>query len=93
MDPDDGVVEIVVCLGSSCFARGNSENLAIINQYVEDHGLNASVHLTGKLCQDQCKEGPNLTIGGIHHHNVTAGRLRELLEQVGKPIEGNHGEI
>ncbi len=34
MTPDDGVVEIVVCLGSSCFARGNSENLAIINKHM-----------------------------------------------------------
>jgi NADH:ubiquinone oxidoreductase subunit E len=93
MDPDDGVVEIVVCLGSSCFARGNSENLALINQYVEDHGLNASVQLTGKLCQDQCKQGPNLTIGGVLHHSVTAGRLRELLEQIGRPPGGDHGAL
>ena len=64
----------MVCLGSSCFARGNSENLAIIKQYVQSHGLNASVRLTGRLCQDQCKQGPNLTIGGELHHSVTAGK-------------------
>ena len=34
MAPEDGIIEIVVCLGSSCFARGNSENLAIINEHV-----------------------------------------------------------
>jgi len=93
MDPDNGVVEIVVCLGSSCFARGNSENLAIINQHMEDHGLNASVQLTGKLCQDQCKQGPNLSIGGVLHHSVTANRLRELLEQIDRPPGGDDGEI
>jgi len=91
MDPDDEVVEIVICLGSSCFARGNSENLAIINQHVQNHGLNASVRLTGKLCQDQCKEGPNLSIGGELYHGVTAARLRELLQQPGSPIRGDHG--
>ena len=91
MDPDDEVVEIVICLGSSCFARGNSENLAIINQHVQNHGLNASVSLTGKLCQDQCKEGPNLSIGGELYHGVTAARLRELLQQPGSPIRGDHG--
>jgi len=88
---DDGVVEIVVCLGSSCFARGNSENLAIINQHVQNHGLNASVSLTGKLCQDQCKEGPNLTIGGEFYHGVTAAKLRELLQQLSSPLRGEHG--
>ena len=64
MASDDGVVEIVVCLGSSCFARGNSENLAMINAYVQSRGLTASVRLTGRLCQDECIQGPNLTIGG-----------------------------
>ncbi len=91
MVPDDGVVEIVVCLGSSCFARGNSENLAIINEHIRSHELNASVHLTGRLCQDQCKQGPNLMIGGAVHHSVTATRLRELLQQPGNPFRGDHG--
>lgn len=91
MAPDDGVVEIVVCLGSSCFARGNSENLAIINQHVKTHGLSASIRLTGKLCQDQCKQGPNLAIGGELHHSVTAAKLRELLQQPGSPLRGDHG--
>jgi NADH:ubiquinone oxidoreductase subunit E len=91
MDPDNGVVEIVVCLGSSCFARGNSENLAIINQHVQSHGLNASVRITGKLCQDECKQGPNLTIGGEFYHGVTAAKLRELLQQPGSPLRGGHG--
>jgi NADH:ubiquinone oxidoreductase subunit E len=91
MASDDGVVEIVVCLGSSCFARGNSENLAIINQHVKTHGLNASIQLTGKLCQDQCMQGPNLSIGGELHHSVTAAKLRELLQQLGSPLGGDHG--
>ena len=91
MDPDDGVVEIVVCLGSSCFARGNSENLAIINDYVLSHGLNAKVRLTGRLCQDECKQGPNLMIGGEFHRGVTTARLRELLHQPDSPLRGNHG--
>jgi NADH:ubiquinone oxidoreductase subunit E len=91
MASDDGVVEIVVCLGSSCFARGNSENLAIINRHVKTHGLNASIRLTGKLCQDQCKQGPNLSISGEFYHGVTAARLRELLQQPGSPLGEDHG--
>ena len=90
MASEAGVVEIVVCLGSSCFARGNSENLAIINQHVKNHGLSASIRLTGKLCQDQCKQGPNLSIGGEFYHGVTAARLRDLLQQPAKPLKGEH---
>jgi NADH:ubiquinone oxidoreductase subunit E len=91
MPTDDGVLEVVVCLGSSCFARGNAENLAIIEEHVQSHGLKAAVRLTGRLCQDQCKQGPNLSIGGELYHGVTAARLRELLQQPGTLLRGDHG--
>jgi NADH:ubiquinone oxidoreductase subunit E len=89
--PDESVIEIVVCLGSSCFARGNAENLALINQHVQKNGLKATVRLTGRLCQDQCKQGPNLMIGGVLHHGVTTDRLRSLLLKPGSPLRGEHG--
>jgi len=75
-------IEIVICLGSSCFARGNAENLAIIQEYVENHGLKTSIQLSGKLCQDQCKEGPNVAIAGQIHHGVSMTTLRALLNQL-----------
>jgi NADH:ubiquinone oxidoreductase subunit E len=85
------VVEIVVCLGSSCFARGNAENLAIIHEYIQGKTLTASVRVTGRLCQDECKQGPNLMIGGQIHHGVTTERLRELLQQSGGHLGEDHG--
>lgn len=91
MPVEDGLLEIVVCLGSSCFARGNADNLDLINKHVQSRGLNASVRLTGRLCQDQCKQGPNLMIGGELYHNVTTARLRELLQPLGSPLGEDHG--
>jgi NADH:ubiquinone oxidoreductase subunit E len=91
MSPDEGPVEIVVCLGSSCFARGNSENLALINSHVQCHGLKAEVRMTGKLCQDECMQGPNLSIDGEVYHGVTPARLLGLLERLGGADRGQHG--
>jgi NADH:ubiquinone oxidoreductase subunit E len=93
MPQDDGMLEIEVCMGSSCFARGNFENLEIINAYLHDRNLNASVRLTGRLCHDLCKQGPNLSIGGVLHHGVTAEKLRELLELSCGPLRGEHETI
>lgn len=90
MPTKDGIVEIAVCLGSSCFARGNCENLAMINQYLQNHELGDFVSLTGRLCEDQCIQGPNLTIGKESHHYVTADKLRELLEPLGRLPGGDH---
>jgi len=76
---DKHVVEVVVCLGSSCFARGNSQNLAAIEAYLQNHGLGDSVRVMGCLCQDECKLGPNLTVHGEHLHEMTAAKLRKIL--------------
>ncbi len=74
--------EVVVCLGSSCFARGNAQNLAAIEAYLQNRGLDKSVRVTGCLCQDECKRGPNVTVCGERLHEVTAAKLREILPQL-----------
>lgn len=84
MPVDVEPVEIVICLGSSCFARGNSHHLAVIEQFVASSNLKASVHLSGKLCQDECKQGPNVTVAGVTHHGVTPERLREILQELAR---------
>jgi NADH:ubiquinone oxidoreductase subunit E len=88
-------VEIVVCLGSSCFARGNSENLAILDEFAQQHQSRVTLRTTGRLCQDQCKQGPNLVLDGTFHHGVTAQQLRELLHQLEPKLlassGGDHG--
>ena len=73
--------EIHICLGSSCFARGNSENLRVLREYLETHGLTARVITVGHLCQDHCSNGPNLTLDGIMYHAMDAAALRALLDR------------
>ena len=82
MPVDVEPVEIVICLGSSCFARGNSHHLAVIEQFIAGANLKASVRISGKLCQDECKQGPNLTVAGVTHHDVTPEKLRHILQQL-----------
>ena len=71
--------EIHICLGSSCFSRGNGENLRIIQEFLAANGRASRISALGHLCQDECGAGPNLIIDGVKYHGVTAGRLRELL--------------
>jgi len=79
MAEDNPTADVVVCLGSSCFARGNAQNLAAIEAYLRNHGLQNTVHVTGCLCQDECKRGPNLTLQGERMHEMNYSRLREIL--------------
>ena len=74
--------EIQICLGSSCFSRGNAENLRLIQEYLTVRGLTAKVATVGHLCEDQCSRGPNLIVNGTMHHAVEPAGLRALLDRI-----------
>ncbi len=72
---------IKVCMGSSCFARGNSKNLQLIQKYINEHNLEAQVELTGLRCCDKCSKGPNITIDEVEYNNMDTGTLYDILEK------------
>lgn len=73
--------QIVICMGSSCFARGNRTNLGRIEQFLNDHGLRAQISLKGSRCENLCTEGPNIIINGQIYNRVDPGTLVDLLRQ------------
>jgi NADH:ubiquinone oxidoreductase subunit E len=74
--------EIQICLGSSCFCRGNAENLRVIQEYLAARSLSATVATIGHLCEDQCSRGPNLIVNGVMHHAVDTAGVRGLLDRL-----------
>ena len=73
-------MEITICLGSSCFARGNSENLRVLQEYIKRNGLNATIKMRGVLCHEICTAGPNIMIDGMEYTDVQPGTAVALLE-------------
>jgi len=71
---------IVICMGSSCFARGNERNLRLIESYLDRNKLGAEVTLSGSPCEGKCAQGPNLVINGECFHQVDQEMLIDLLE-------------
>ena len=68
--PEESAAQITICMGSSCFSRGNSRNIEVIQHYLASHDLPPTVELTGHLCQGHCKSGPNVTINSKMYHEV-----------------------
>ncbi len=73
-------LKIRICMGSSCFRRGNRMNLEFIEQYIDDHACAAEVELVGSRCEELCRKGPNLQINGRMYHEVNLEMLSDLLE-------------
>ncbi|MBM4310977.1 MAG: (2Fe-2S) ferredoxin domain-containing protein [Deltaproteobacteria bacterium] len=77
---------ITICLGSSCFARGNHANLEIIERCLADGTLPPDmVELRGSCCEQLCSDGPNISIDGRMLHSVDAGMLAAVLEEIARP--------
>ena len=72
--------KIVICMGSSCFARGNAKSLEAVEAFLKKHELGAEVELSGSLCEGNCGKGPNIAIGG-KLFSVGEKNLEKILER------------
>ncbi len=76
--------EIVICLGSSCFARGNKEVVHVIKRYLEENMLMDKVFYHGAHCFGSCENGACIRINdkqieGVNAENIVDYLNKELL--------------
>ena len=79
--------KIRICMGSSCFARGNQENLDILEKFVEKNKDKYALELTGSRCENKCSEGPNIEIDGVFYHHLDSGSLIDILNNLTTPYK------
>jgi len=72
--------KIEICMGSSCFSRGNNRNIEVIQKHLASSGPSPA-HLSGHLCLNQCKAGPNVTVDGRVYHAVDPAVMSTLLRR------------
>lgn len=73
--------QIKICLGSSCFSRGNKANVEVVQKYLKDHNLEADVYLSGHLCEEKCSRGPVISIDENVYEGVQISRLYKILQE------------
>lgn len=74
-------VEMQICLGSSCFSRGNKDVVTFIKDYLRSNHLEDRVIFKGARCMGHCSNGPNLIINGIPNESVTLSRIEGILDK------------
>ncbi|CCY23822.1 MAG: (2Fe-2S) ferredoxin domain-containing protein [Brachyspira sp.] len=77
-------MKITVCMGSSCFARGNDQNLEFIEKYIKENGLEAEIELAGNRCEGKCATGPNIIIDGVEYTEMNEEKLEKILKSTAK---------
>ena len=79
--------ELVICLGSSCFARGNKQLITVINDYLRDHNLLNEVRFHGERCFGQCAVGPSLKLDGKLFERLDEESVHALLDDFFESVE------
>lgn len=77
-----GKMEIIICLGSSCFSRGNRDTLEVIKCYLKTNEIESNVLFKGQLCSQACNKGPVIWINEIKYEAMTATNVIPLLDQI-----------
>jgi len=75
--------KIIVCMGSSCFGKGNQIVAEAVTQFIEGHKLEDKIEVSGCLCSGNCAKGPNIMINdklisGISEQSIGAVITQEL---------------
>ena len=70
-----------ICLGSSCFSRGNKEVVLFIREWLRKNHLEDKVVFKGARCFGHCSNGPNLVIDGKVIEGVGIAQVEKILEE------------
>jgi NADH:ubiquinone oxidoreductase subunit E len=74
--------DIVICLGSSCFSRGNRKSLPLISEYLKEKKLEEQVFFHGHRCFGHCEKGPIIKIGEEEKEHVQPESIRDTLDKL-----------
>jgi NADH:ubiquinone oxidoreductase subunit E len=74
-------IEMQICLGSSCFSRGNKDVVMFVKEYLRKNHLEDSVAFRGSRCLGRCSNGPNLVINGVPVMGVSLSTIEGILEK------------
>ena len=70
-------MKLKICLGSSCFARGNGKVLPYLDRKMKDG--NPELELAVCLCQNKCSDGPNISIDDQDYGEMSLEKIKAIL--------------
>ncbi|GAB6278390.1 MAG TPA: electron transport complex protein RnfG [Bacteroidales bacterium] len=74
-------VEIIICLGSSCFSRGNKYTVKAIDDWLKEKRLKDRVNFHGAHCFSQCVNGPVLKIADKIYEHIDKEKAIKILTE------------
>ena len=86
------MLDVCVCVGSSCHLRGSDQVIARLRTAIAERGWDERVALKGSFCLEKCSEGVSVRVGakilpGIRPESLDAELLPEISSQLNNGAE------
>lgn len=81
------MVELSICIGSSCHLKGSYNIIQIIQQQIEEKSLHDKIDFKAAFCMKECNNnGVCVSLNG-KKHTVTQETAKEFFENVIELVE------
>lgn len=79
------MLELNVCIGSSCHLKGSYNVIQVFQQLLEEHSLHDKVEMKAQFCMKQCQNGVSVAIGD-QVYSVSPETAREFFRETVLPM-------
>ncbi|MBC8536256.1 (2Fe-2S) ferredoxin domain-containing protein [Feifania hominis] len=81
------MLDVFVCIGSSCHLRGSYDIIGGFKSLIEQHGLQDKVNLSASFCLGHCTDGVTVKVGeefvtGLNKENCEEKFNQHILSRV-----------
>ena len=74
------MIELSICLGSSCHLKGSYEVLNTLQKIIEERSLQGRIEMSGKFCMKKCQEGVSVSIDD-EYYSVSPETVRDFFNE------------
>ena len=86
------MMNLNVCIGSSCHLKGSYNVIQAFQQLIEAQGLHDKVEMKAQFCMKQCQKGVSVSIGD-EVYSVSPENARSFFESTVLPEIGRGESI
>lgn len=76
------MLELSVCIGSSCHLRGSYNVIQVFQQEIEENGLHDKINLKANFCMKQCQNSGVTVSVNDEIYNVPTETARAFFKDV-----------
>lgn len=74
------MLEVSVCIGSSCYVKGSYNVIQAFQQLIEEHDLHDKINLKAAFCMKECQiNGVSVNVNG-EAYNVSPEKARAFFK-------------